>query len=103
MVPPARGRSRAPPSEAELWRKATRDVRPLPQRTKPAPTAAPPVEIAEPVGPPRRAPRAADTPARPLPPIEPARAPGLDRSSAERLKRGRYPIEARLDLHGMIQ
>lgn len=28
---------------------------------------------------------------------------GLDRASAERLKRGRYPIEARLDLHGMTQ
>ena len=28
---------------------------------------------------------------------------GLDRASAERLKRGRYPVEARLDLHGMTQ
>jgi DNA-nicking Smr family endonuclease len=28
---------------------------------------------------------------------------GLDRASAERLRRGRYPIEARLDLHGMTQ
>ena len=28
---------------------------------------------------------------------------GLDRATAERLKRGRYPIEARLDLHGMTQ
>jgi DNA-nicking Smr family endonuclease len=28
-------------------------------------------------------------------------APGVDRRTAERLKRGRLPIEARLDLHGM--
>lgn len=37
----------------------------------------------------------------PLPPLD--RFAGLDRASAERLKRGRYPIEARLDLHGMTQ
>jgi DNA-nicking Smr family endonuclease len=28
---------------------------------------------------------------------------GIDRANAERLKRGRRPIEARLDLHGMTQ
>ena len=28
---------------------------------------------------------------------------GIDRASAERLKRGLHPIEARLDLHGMTQ
>ena len=28
---------------------------------------------------------------------------GIDRANAERLKRGRHPIEARLDLHGMTQ
>ena len=28
---------------------------------------------------------------------------GIDRANAERLKRGRHPIEGRLDLHGMIQ
>ena len=28
---------------------------------------------------------------------------GIDRASAERLKRGRHPIEARLDLHGKTQ
>ncbi|HJU15010.1 MAG TPA: Smr/MutS family protein, partial [Stellaceae bacterium] len=33
-------------------------------------------------------------------------APGfadVDRATAERVKRGRYPIEAQLDLHGMTQ
>jgi DNA-nicking Smr family endonuclease len=28
---------------------------------------------------------------------------GIDRRTAERLRRGRYPVEARLDLHGMTQ
>jgi DNA-nicking Smr family endonuclease len=41
----------------------------------------------------------------PLPPLAPVAGhfAGLDRASAERLRRGRYPIEARLDLHGMTQ
>ena len=39
--------------------------------------------------------------AAPLPPLD--HFAGLDRASAERLRRGRYPIEARLDLHGMTQ
>lgn len=28
---------------------------------------------------------------------------GIDRATAERLKRGRYPVDAVLDLHGMTQ
>ncbi len=36
-----------------------------------------------------------------LPPLD--RQAGIDRASAERLRRGRTPIEARLDLHGMTQ
>ena len=36
-----------------------------------------------------------------LPPLD--RVAGIDRANAERLKRGRRPIEARLDLHGMTQ
>src|SRR5205807_8439885 len=38
---------------------------------------------------------------KPLPPLD--RFAGIDRATAERLKRGRYPVEARLDLHGMTQ
>ncbi len=37
----------------------------------------------------------------PLPPLD--RFAGIDRASAERLKRGLHRIEARLDLHGMTQ
>ncbi len=71
---------------------------PLRGRVTPAPAAPPrpaPDAAAE-----RRAPPA-------LPPAPPApaldRFAGIDRANAERLRRGRRPIEARLDLHGMTQ
>jgi DNA-nicking Smr family endonuclease len=38
-----------------------------------------------------------------IPDISHGRAAGIDRRSAERLRRGRLPIEGRLDLHGMTQ
>lgn len=41
------------------------------------------------------------SPSQPLPPLD--RQAGVDRATAERLRRGRYPIEATLDLHGMTQ
>jgi len=94
-------RHRKPSHEdAALWRSAMRDVRPLrvrpsseaPQRSpEPAPPASEP-------RPPKPRP-AAPT----LPKIGGHRAPGLDKSSAEKLKRGRYTIERRLDLHGLTQ
>src|SRR5580658_3682043 len=80
--------------DTALWQHATRDVRPLAPGARP--TAAP-----------RPAPEPAATrPAVPTP--EPPRAPldrfaGIDRANAERLKRGKHRIEARLDLHGMTQ
>jgi DNA-nicking Smr family endonuclease len=42
-------------------------------------------------------------PTKHLPPLAPDAAPGLDRRTAERLRGGALPIEARLDLHGMTQ
>jgi len=39
----------------------------------------------------------------PAPKTEPPAAGGLDRRSAQRLRRGQTAIEARLDLHGMTQ
>jgi DNA-nicking Smr family endonuclease len=91
--------------DTELWRAALRDVKPLRKRqlpAKPAPVTPTPAAAAPP-------PSAAAQPAprsvkpSPLLPITDLRAPGLDKASAERLKRGRYPIEARIDLHGMRQ
>lgn len=89
--------------EADLWRRAMRDVAPL--RGRPAPSPEPPAatrpappqpgaSFATPVAAPELAPP-------PLPPLD--RFAGIDRASAERLKRGRLAIEARLDLHGMTQ
>jgi DNA-nicking Smr family endonuclease len=92
--------------DSELWRAALRDVKPLPRRrphaqAKPAPKPPAPDPVA-----PSAAPRTtakAGAKAAPLLPLTGLRAPGLDKASAERLKRGRYPIEARIDPHGMTQ
>ena len=76
-------------SDRAVWAEAVRGVVPLPGR------------IAPPLPPePQKA-------ASPLPgPIDEApleRFAGIDRATAERLKRGRHPVEARLDLHGRTQ
>jgi DNA-nicking Smr family endonuclease len=97
-------------AEGALWREAMRDVRPLRPRAAPrtpvaiaiAPSvaaAAVPKAAPLPAAPVR--PSAAPARARALPPLD--REAGIDRATAERLRRGRHPIEARLDLHGMTQ
>jgi DNA-nicking Smr family endonuclease len=77
----------------------TRDVKPLAPRPAPAPTAPPPKPAAKSTAaaaaPPKREPA--------LPPLALDRFAGIDRANAERLKRGKREIEARLDLHGMTQ
>ena len=108
-------RSKAPPPlpDAALWEQATKDVKPLRRRrskivppvTAPAPLPAPPP------GKPKRPAALAKTSPRPAPPppLAPPRplaageSAGLDRRSAERLRKGQVPIEAVLDLHGMTQ
>jgi DNA-nicking Smr family endonuclease len=80
------------PDERRLWAEAMRDVTPL--RGRDAPVFPPaPAET------PRLIANAAFSPD--AEPIEPFA--GIDRANSERLKRGRHPIEARLDLHGMTQ
>src|ERR1043165_8349021 len=102
MKPRLGSMRRASPDELGLWHRAMRGVIPL--RSVPPPRRPVKAETS-PVGgemrtlPPER-------PTRPLPPPPPARPPldrfaGIDRASVERLKRGRYPVEARLDLHGL--
>jgi DNA-nicking Smr family endonuclease len=89
-----------------LWRRAMRDVAPLPGRSLPSEMARrhpagnageTPALLAEPATP----------PARPVAPTQVAtsldRFVGIDRANAEKLKRGRRAIEARLDLHGLTQ
>jgi len=89
--------------DSDLWQAALRDVKPLRKRKPAAPIVNTPPRASQPVeapAVPSARPRAAPPP---LAPITGRRAPGLDRASAERLKRGRYPIDARIDLHGMTQ
>ena len=87
-----------PSSEQTLWQRATRDVKRLAVRSE-APPPLPPKpavkkngDISAPL-----------QPAPALPPLMPDRFAGIDRANAERLKRGKHEIEARLDLHGMTQ
>jgi DNA-nicking Smr family endonuclease len=80
----------AMPSDG-LWHEAMRDVKPLSWR-KPAKLSSPlpaPAETRRSLKPDQ------------LPGLD--RFAGIDRASAERLKRGLHQIEGRLDLHGMTQ
>jgi DNA-nicking Smr family endonuclease len=92
---------RRPPSEdAGLWRRAMRDVAPLPGRP-PHDRPPPDPHLARNAAGTAAVQPAAPPAAAPLPPLD--RLAGVDRATAERLKRGRRPVEASLDLHGMTQ
>jgi DNA-nicking Smr family endonuclease len=80
--------------ERALWRAAMSEVAPLPEPAV-APSEAPTTAVPPPHVKRSRA-AAPDE-------LTLAAAPGLDRRSAERLRRGARRIEARLDLHGMTQ
>ncbi len=108
------GRHRSVTGEEEaLWREAMRDAKPL--RRKRSAAAHPPVAApaAQPAAPAIRdkpagakpRPSAALAHSRPaeLARLDSASAPGLDKRSRERLRRGERAIEASLDLHGMTQ
>jgi DNA-nicking Smr family endonuclease len=94
---------RSAPEEKELWRRAMRDVAPLPGRRQ-STDSQPLADRRHLAG---STAAAGGTPAvqaplpEPLPPLD--REAGVDRATAERVRRGRYPIEATLDLHGMTQ
>ncbi len=92
--------------ELALWRAAMRDTRPFagPAKTRAADESAeqePPSSRHTAVAEPPRIPR------RPQPSapqrLDPRHPAGLDRRSWQRLRRGRLPIEGRIDLHGMTQ
>lgn len=96
-----------------LWQHVTRDTKPLTKRApppaRPAPADAPPA-TAEPKAKretkpatARPRPRPVTPPPRAEPALEHGRAAGVDRRRTERLRRGRLPVEARLDLHGDTQ
>ena len=97
--------------DTDLWKAVTKGVKPL--KRQPSPRIAPAL-AAEPSPAKAKKPAAAKprpaAPARPTPPPSPPRrelshgeAPGLDKRSLERLRRGQLPIEAEIDLHGHTQ
>jgi DNA-nicking Smr family endonuclease len=82
-----------------LWQQATRDVKPLAPRAARALAPKPPPEPT-----PDRPAILLPTPAATVSQtVTLDRFAGIDRRNAERLKRGKHKIEARLDLHGMTQ
>jgi DNA-nicking Smr family endonuclease len=91
-------------ADARLWEALTREVKPLTGRELP-PQAAP--KKHEPAAAPKPKPPPPSSPLPrvpvPLPTAAKATAPGIDKASATRLKRGQMAIDARLDLHGMTQ
>ena len=113
MVVPMADRGPGDEDDA-LWRAVKSEIKPL--RGRKQPSAMPTPENA-PADAAKSPPRIAEsfTVARPTPPpIPPASprpstplsldaSPGVDKRTAERLKRGQLPIEARVDLHGLTQ
>lgn len=103
------------PEEISLWHRATRDAKPLKRRRPSPPLTAnevqPPPTSEGRAGTGARAggdtppaERAATRPMAPaLPELAPGAAPGVDRRTAERLRRGQFAVDARLDLHGHTQ
>ncbi|WP_193184959.1 Smr/MutS family protein [Nisaea sediminum] len=105
--------------ELNLWRKVVADTEPLtPERRRALEAAAPKVpEILQKQAekqPPATAPRHHSRPAgdlgldrikvpSALAEHDPGRAPGIDRRTALKIKRGKQQIDGRIDLHGMRQ
>ena len=83
--------------DVALWQSVAQGAAPLRRRGRP-PAAPPPAPEAPGAG--AGVPEAA---AAAPPPRETPPAGGLDRRTAQRLRRGLIPIDARLDLHGMTQ
>ncbi|WCS23382.1 Smr/MutS family protein [Methylobacterium sp. NMS14P] len=132
MRPPRRGR-RLTAGEARLWDAIAKLVTPLPDRAPAKPEAAAPAAAATatmpalsaPIlkpsappaakrprakHPPKHPPKPAPVPPRPAtaapyqpPPQRHAPSTGLERTAKVGLRRGRLAIDARIDLHGMVQ
>lgn len=105
------GRSRRrvlTPDEVRIWHAVASSTTPLPGQSLPEIEEEPEADFPEALSAPRPPP-AAPAPAKPPPPPRPLPGlahgvtPGLDKRSAERMKKGEMEIEARLDLHGMTQ
>jgi len=98
--------------DAELFRRVLADAKPIKQRRpRPEhPAAKADKKIAAKAPPAQKPARATARPVSPPPPPpKPAKTlasgdySGMDRRTADRFRRGKLPIDARLDLHGMYQ
>jgi DNA-nicking Smr family endonuclease len=105
--------ARRPISEEEraLWELIARTATPLKRRRKTQPPAKVEKPTAEKVDARKTRPKTAPLPKAPAPP-PPAQRPhelahglsiGIDKRQAERFRRGKTPIEGRIDLHGRTQ
>jgi DNA-nicking Smr family endonuclease len=89
-------------TDAELWARVARSAKPI-AKARIASTVEPPKQRAKP---PAKDPSAPPVQPAPKPAVKPApaaRGETLDRQTARQLERGKLPVEARLDLHGMRQ
>jgi DNA-nicking Smr family endonuclease len=93
--------------ETQLWKKMTDDVKPLPGRfvdldgadPMPEPVATRPFpDTAKPIMTHRK-----DESHKKFHHLEHGKAAGVDRNTMDRLRKGKLPLEGRLDLHGMTQ
>jgi DNA-nicking Smr family endonuclease len=98
-------RARSPSAEdIEMWERVAESVRPLKRR--PRKPAAAPAEKTAPAEPePASKAKAKPAPPSPKPPPPPAPAPlaTLDRRTRSKIAKGKVPIDARVDLHGLTQ
>jgi DNA-nicking Smr family endonuclease len=88
-------------AERALWQRAMRGDKPLAPRAEPVPIVTPAKPAEKPASLHKAA---APAPAETLlPPLVADRFAGYDKANAARLRRGKHPVEGRLDLHGMTQ
>ncbi|MBL4693427.1 MAG: Smr/MutS family protein [Magnetovibrio sp.] len=95
-------KSETPAEDAALWVAVKKTVAPMLGRDLPPnQTGAKPPAPVRPIT--QSRPRPDVIHMAPLPELSHGDQPGLDKSTAKRLRRGKVKIEARLDLHGMTQ
>src|SRR3954469_23349396 len=106
--------ARRPISEEEraLWQLIAKTARPLKRRRKSEPSPAPPAPAEKPAAKSPRAKAKLPAPKAPAPVAPPPARPhelshglsvGIDKRQAERFRRGKTPIEGKIDLHGRTQ
>jgi len=89
-------------SDAELWARVARSAKPL-EKSRAAHTADAPKPRPKPHAEPPAPPPSKPAPKPVVRPKPAAKGEALDRQTARQLERGKLPVEARLDLHGMRQ